>query len=69
MKIIRYSDSQGKIDHAAQQADEAAFVIEGDILGGHRAPERKAETVKLLNVIQHPGGPILLPTRLKSVFM
>lgn len=103
MKIIRYSDSQGNIAHAAQQADGSALVIEGDIFGEHRVTERKAEVAKLLapvqpfaivciglnykkhaeetkaelpkhpvvfmklpNVVQHPGEPILLPTKLKS---
>ena len=103
MKIIRYSDSQGNIAQAAQQADGTALVIEGAIFGEHRVTQRQAEVVKLLtpiqpfaivciglnykfhaeetkaaipqhpvvfmklpNVIQHPGEPILLPTHLKS---
>lgn len=103
MKIIRYSDSQGKIRHAAQQADGSALVINGDIFGEHRITQQKADVVKLLapvqpvaivciglnykfhaeetkapvpqhpivfmklpNVVQHPGEPILLPTHLKS---
>lgn len=103
MKLIRYSDSQGNIAHAAQQADGSANVIEGDIYGDFCVTERKAEVVKLLapvqpfaivciglnykfhaeetkaaiplhpvvfmklpNVVQHPGDPILLPTHLKS---
>ncbi len=103
MKIIRYSDSQGNIAHAAQQNDGTALVIGGDIFGEHRVTDRKAAVVKLLapiqpfaiiciglnykfhaeeskaaipqhpvvfmklpNVVQHPGEPILLPTHLKS---
>jgi hypothetical protein len=41
MKIIRYSDSQGNIAHAAQQADGRALVIEGDILDEHRVTDRQ----------------------------
>ncbi len=103
MKIIRFSDPQGTIAHAAQQADGSALVIEGDIYGTHHVTKRKAEVgqvltpvqpvaivciglnykfhaeetkapipqhpvvfMKLPNVIQHPGEPILLPTHLKS---
>ena len=103
MKIIRYSDPQGNIAHAAQQADGSALLIEGDIYGQHRVTDRKADISKLLapvqpfaiiciglnykfhaeetkaaipqhpvvfmklpNVVQHPGEPILLPTHLKS---
>ena len=103
MKIIRYSDSQGNIAHAAQQADGSSLVIEGDIFGEHRVTDRAADIAKLLapvqpfaiiciglnykfhaeetkaaipqhpvvfmklpNVVQHPGEPILLPTHLKS---
>lgn len=103
MKIIRYSDPQGNIAHAAQQADGSALVIEGDIFGKHHVTDRAADIVTLLapvqpfaiiciglnykrhaeetkaaipqhpvvfmklpNVVQHPGGPILLPTHLKS---
>jgi 2-keto-4-pentenoate hydratase/2-oxohepta-3-ene-1,7-dioic acid hydratase in catechol pathway len=103
MKLIRYSDSQGNIAHAAQQADGTAMVIEGDPFGDFRVSERQAEVVKLLapvqpfaiiciglnyrfhaeetkaaipqhpvvfmklpNVVQHPGDPILLPRHLRS---
>lgn len=103
MKIIRFSDSQGNIAHAAQQADGTALVIEGDLYGAHRVTDRVEEVVKLLapvqpvaivciglnykfhaeetkapipqhpvvfmklpNVVQHPGDPILIPTHLKS---
>lgn len=52
MKIIRYSDSQGNIAHAAQQADGSALVIEGDIFGDHRVTDRQAEVVKLLSPVQ-----------------
>ena len=40
MKIIRYSDSQGNIAQAAQQADGTALVIEGAIFGEHRVTDR-----------------------------
>jgi 2-keto-4-pentenoate hydratase/2-oxohepta-3-ene-1,7-dioic acid hydratase in catechol pathway len=103
MKIIRHTDSSGRIAHAALQPDGSAFAIEGDILGDFRVTDRPAEVVKTLaplqplaivciglnyrfhaeetkaaipqhpvvfmklpNVIQHPGDPILLPTHLKS---
>ena len=52
MKIIRYSDSQGTISHAAQQADGSALVIEGDIFGEYRVTDRKAEVAKLLAPVQ-----------------
>jgi 2-keto-4-pentenoate hydratase/2-oxohepta-3-ene-1,7-dioic acid hydratase in catechol pathway len=103
MKIIRHTDSSGRIAHAALQPDGSAFAIEGDIFGDFRVTDRPAEVVKTLaplqplaivciglnyrfhaeetkaaipqhpvvfmklpNVIQHPGDPILLPTHLKS---
>jgi len=103
MKIIRHTDSSGRIAHAALQPDGSAFSIEGDIFGDFRVTDRPAEVVKTLtplqpfaivciglnykfhaeetkaaipqhpvvfmklpNVIQHPGDPILLPTHLKS---
>jgi 2-keto-4-pentenoate hydratase/2-oxohepta-3-ene-1,7-dioic acid hydratase in catechol pathway len=103
MKIIRHTDSSGRIAHAALQPDGSAFAIEGDLFGDFRVTDRPAEVVKTLaplqpfaivciglnyrfhaeetkaaipqhpvvfmklpNVIQHPGDPILLPTHLKS---
>ena len=103
MKIIRHTDSSGRIAHAALQPDGSAFAIEGDIFGDFHVTDRRAEIVKTLtplqpfaivciglnyrfhaeetkaaipqhpvvfmklpNVIQHPGDPILLPTHLKS---
>lgn len=103
MKIIRHTDSSGRIAHAALQPDGSAFAIEGDIFGDFRITDSPAEVVKTLtplqpfaivciglnykfhaeetkaaipqhpvvfmklpNVIQHPGDPILLPTHLKS---
>ena len=48
MKIIRYSDSSGQINHAAQQADGSALVIEGDLFGDYRVTDRKADVAKLL---------------------
>jgi len=103
MKIIRYSDPQGRTFHAARQDDGPALVIEGDLFGEHRVTDRKADVAKILapiqpvaivciglnykfhaeetkapiprhpvvfmklpNVVQNPGDPILLPTHLKS---
>ncbi len=103
MKLIRFSDHAGKISHAAQQSDGSALIIEGDIFGGHRVTDQKADIAKILaplqptaivciglnykfhaeethapiprhpvvfmklpNVVQNPGDPILLPTHLKS---
>jgi 2-keto-4-pentenoate hydratase/2-oxohepta-3-ene-1,7-dioic acid hydratase in catechol pathway len=48
MKIIRYSDSSGQIQHAAQQADGSALVIDGDLFGDYRVTDRKADMAKLL---------------------
>jgi 2-keto-4-pentenoate hydratase/2-oxohepta-3-ene-1,7-dioic acid hydratase in catechol pathway len=48
MKIIRYSDSSGQINHAAQQADGSALVIEGDLFGDYRVTDQKADVAKLL---------------------
>lgn len=48
MKIIRYSDSSGKIQYAAQQADGSALVIEGDLFGDYRVTDQKADVAKLL---------------------
>lgn len=48
MKIIRYSDSQGRIACAAQQADGTALVIEGDLLGEYRVTDRLAEIARIL---------------------
>ena len=103
MKIIRHTDSSGRIAHAALQPDGNALAIEGDLFGDFRVTDHRAEVVKTLtplqpfaivciglnyrfhaeetkaaipqhpvvfmklpNVIQHPGDPILLPTHLKS---
>jgi 2-keto-4-pentenoate hydratase/2-oxohepta-3-ene-1,7-dioic acid hydratase in catechol pathway len=48
MKIIRYSDSSGQIQYAAQQADGSALVIDGDLFGNYSVTDRKADVAKLL---------------------
>lgn len=48
MKIIRYSDSSGQIHYAAQQADDSALVIDGDLFGNYSVTDRKADVAKLL---------------------
>jgi 2-keto-4-pentenoate hydratase/2-oxohepta-3-ene-1,7-dioic acid hydratase in catechol pathway len=48
MKIIRYSDSQGRIGYAAQQHDGSALAIEGDIYGDYRVTTQRADVIKLL---------------------
>jgi 2-keto-4-pentenoate hydratase/2-oxohepta-3-ene-1,7-dioic acid hydratase in catechol pathway len=48
MKIIRYSDSQGRIGYAAQQHDGSALTIEGDIYGDYRVTTKHADVIKLL---------------------
>jgi 2-keto-4-pentenoate hydratase/2-oxohepta-3-ene-1,7-dioic acid hydratase in catechol pathway len=48
MKIIRYSDPQGKIHHASQQPDGTARVISGDLLGKYSVTDQKADVAHLL---------------------
>jgi 2-keto-4-pentenoate hydratase/2-oxohepta-3-ene-1,7-dioic acid hydratase in catechol pathway len=48
MKIIRYQDASGNINHAAQQPDGSARRIEGDIFGVHRVTNEAADVKKLL---------------------
>ncbi|MDZ4741978.1 MAG: fumarylacetoacetate hydrolase family protein [Verrucomicrobiota bacterium] len=48
MRIIRYQDSDGKIDYASEQTDGTAFIIEGDILGEYKVSTQKANVCKLL---------------------
>ena len=52
MKIIRYADPQGKIHHAATQADGSHREIEGDIFGAHTVSNRAANVARLLAPIQ-----------------
>ena len=52
MKIIRYSDSAGKIAYASQQSDGSALAIEGDIFGDYRVTDKTAEVAKLLAPVQ-----------------
>ncbi|TDU66611.1 2-keto-4-pentenoate hydratase/2-oxohepta-3-ene-1,7-dioic acid hydratase in catechol pathway [Prosthecobacter fusiformis] len=52
MKIIRYSDSTGRIAYASQQTDGSALTIEGDIFGDYRVTETVADVVKLLAPVQ-----------------
>ena len=58
MKIIRYSDSQGNIAHAAQQEDGSALVIEGDIFGEHHVT---AVSYTHLDVYKRQLCPMALP--------
>jgi 2-keto-4-pentenoate hydratase/2-oxohepta-3-ene-1,7-dioic acid hydratase in catechol pathway len=48
MKIIRYSDSEGLVRHAAQQEDGSALDISGDILGDYQVTDVAAQVDKLL---------------------
>jgi 2-keto-4-pentenoate hydratase/2-oxohepta-3-ene-1,7-dioic acid hydratase in catechol pathway len=103
MKIIRYQDSKGVVDYAAQQPEGKAFKLSGDIFAWPRVTGEVADVTKLLAplmptvffciglnyrkhaeesnapipefpvvfmknpaAVQDPGGPILLPRRLKS---
>ena len=52
MRIIRYSDAQGKILFASQQPDGSALEIDGDIYGKFSVSSRKADVKKLLAPIQ-----------------
>jgi len=55
MKLIRYSDSDGHVHHAAQQPDGSALVIEGDIYGSFHVTRDRADVAKLLAPIV-PGS-------------
>ena len=48
MKIIRYSDSAGRIHYGAEQTAGPALRIDGDIFGSYRVMTERAEVVKLL---------------------
>ena len=48
MRIIRYQDSQGRIQHASEQPDRTALRIDGDIFGVHRVTQERADIAKLL---------------------
>jgi 2-keto-4-pentenoate hydratase/2-oxohepta-3-ene-1,7-dioic acid hydratase in catechol pathway len=48
MNIIRYTDPQGQIHCAAEQADGSAFQIDGDIFGEYRVTSFKAHMAKIL---------------------
>jgi 2-keto-4-pentenoate hydratase/2-oxohepta-3-ene-1,7-dioic acid hydratase in catechol pathway len=48
MRIIRYQDAAGNIQYAAQQPDGSARRIHGDIFGGHRVTDERADVKKLL---------------------
>lgn len=52
MRIIRYSDSQGTIKLASQQADGSALEIEGNLFGSYTVSSRKADVKKLLAPLQ-----------------
>jgi len=48
MKIIRYQDKNGRIGHAAQQADGSALKLTGDICISPLVVHEKADVAKLL---------------------
>ena len=52
MRIIRYQDSAGKVFHAAQQSDDSALRIAGDVLGKFDVTGEKADVKKLLPPVQ-----------------
>src|SRR5262245_11845108 len=52
MRLIRYSDPQGSIKFASQQADGSALEIDGDIYGQFSVSSRKAHVKKLLAPVQ-----------------
>lgn len=52
MKIIRFTDPQGLIHHAARQPDGSALVIEGDVFGEYRVTDQPAQIATLLAPIQ-----------------
>jgi 2-keto-4-pentenoate hydratase/2-oxohepta-3-ene-1,7-dioic acid hydratase in catechol pathway len=103
VRIIRYSDADGKIGHASEEADGSAFAIRGDIFGefevtkmtaqvehrlapvvpstiwgiglnyklhaketGSKIPDYPILFAKSPSALQNPGGPIQIPTHLKS---
>ena len=52
MRVIRYQDLSGRTNHAAQQTDGQALVIEGDIFGSFEVTDRAAEVAKVLAPVQ-----------------
>lgn len=48
MKIIRYQDAQGNINHAALQTDGTALKLTGDIYNSPQITKGKADVAKLL---------------------
>ncbi len=52
MKIIRYQDHQGRIGYAAENGNEAPFVISGDPFGDLRVTSKKADVHRLLAPIE-----------------
>jgi 2-keto-4-pentenoate hydratase/2-oxohepta-3-ene-1,7-dioic acid hydratase in catechol pathway len=55
VRIIRYSDSSGKIGYGSEQADGSAFAIRGDIFAEFEVTKDKAQ-------IQHRLAPIVPST-------
>ncbi|MGC4074090.1 MAG: fumarylacetoacetate hydrolase family protein [Nibricoccus sp.] len=51
MHLLRYQDASGNIHHAAEQPDDSALRIEGDIYGTHKITSEKAQIKKLLSPI------------------
>lgn len=52
MKIIRYLDTAGRENYAAEQADGSARRIVGDLFGDFQVTDEKADIAKLLAPIQ-----------------
>ncbi len=55
MKVIRYQDSAGQINFAAQQPDGSARKIAGDIFGDYRVTDQAADVRKVLAPIVPTG--------------
>jgi 2-keto-4-pentenoate hydratase/2-oxohepta-3-ene-1,7-dioic acid hydratase in catechol pathway len=52
MKIIRYSDTSGRVRHAAQREDDRYFDISGDIYGDYEVTGEESQIFKLLAPIE-----------------
>jgi 2-keto-4-pentenoate hydratase/2-oxohepta-3-ene-1,7-dioic acid hydratase in catechol pathway len=48
MKIIRYQDKNGNINHAAQNAHGTALKLTGDVYHSPQVTNEKADVAKLL---------------------
>ncbi len=56
MKIIRFQNSSGMVQHGALQTNGSALLIEGDIFGAHGVTDATADVQKLLS----PVAPVSL---------